>query len=405
MHLFPILLLAASWISGQVVYILPHTSPTNGLFVINDEHSRRIVISNARKPPLVGDIVRFRTSGQDSPWSVVDTFEVLGHRQPPAPQAIPLSDVRAERYQLKLVRVQGILVDAFKDEIDSAWNWLLLRARGVTVPIAWSGDADSLRHATSLIGAEISVDGCSMPQHRGQRLFLSSLIEFNDFSSVKVLRPVEQNLTNAPPISLTSAWQPDGLQSVVGRVTACWGKGNVFLLTEKDRTLQVSLRQTVGKPALGTAIRAVGFAEMNSFFLSMRQAEWSPHATDLKTPEQPVLRPSARDLSADDDGYLNTKKRGVPVHMVNTRLDGTYVQERTMTHSTRVVKNELDYEKFDFHSLRHTHATELSEAGVNIKEIQRRLGHSTMDVTSKRYLHATKAMEDESIEKMNRMFG
>ena len=28
-----------------------------------------------------------------------------------------------------------------------------------------------------------------------------------------------------------------------------------------------------------------------------------------------------------------------------------------------------------------------------------------MDVTSKRYLHATKAMEEESVEKMNRMFG
>ena len=58
------------------------------------------------------------------------------------------------------------------------------------------------------------------------------------------------------------------------------------------------------------------------------------------------------------------------------------------------------YEKFDFHSFRHTHATELSEAGVNIKEIQRRLGHSTMDVTSKRYLHATKAME-ENVEKFS----
>ena len=75
-------------------------------------------------------------------------------------------------------------------------------------------------------------------------------------------------------------------------------------MTEKGQTLQVSLRQTVRKPELGTTIRAVGFAEMNSFFLSMRQAEWSPHAIGLKAPEQPVLRPSARDLSADDDGYL-----------------------------------------------------------------------------------------------------
>ena len=69
-----------------------------------------------------------------------------------------------------------------------------------------------------------------------------------------------------------------------------------------------------------------------------------------------------------------------------------------------MVKMELEYPKFDFHSLRHTHATKLSGVGVNIKEIQRRLGHSTIEVTSKRYLHATKAMEDESVEKMNRMF-
>ena len=112
-----------------------------------------------------------------------------------------------------------------------------------------------------------------------------------------------------------------------------------------------------------------------------------------------------RQLYIDSDGYLNTEKRGSPVHMVTTRMDGTYVQERTMAYATMVVKNELGYGKFDFHSLRHTHATELSEAGVNIKEIQRRLGHSTMEVTSKRYLHATKAMEDDSVEKMNRMFG
>ena len=91
--------------------------------------------------------------------------------------------------------------------------------------------------------------------------------------------------------------------------------------------------------------------------------------------------------------------------MVTTRMDGSYIQPRTTQHYSHVVKTELGFEKFDFHSLRHTHATELSEAGVNLKEIQRRLGHSTMEVTSKRYLHATKAMEEECVEQMNEMFG
>ena len=63
------------------------------------------------------------------------------------------------------------------------------------------------------------------------------------------------------------------------------------------------------------------------------------------------------------------------------------------------------YEIFDFHSLRHTHATELCENGVNLKEIQRRLGHKNLEVTNRVYLHATDAMERESVEILKRMYG
>ena len=110
-------------------------------------------------------------------------------------------------------------------------------------------------------------------------------------------------------------------------------------------------------------------------------------------------------LFIDENNRLNYDKRGEPIFMVNTRPDGTYIQERVTQHLTHIVKTELGYNKFDFHSLRHTHATELCEAGVNIKEIQRRLGHSTMEVTSKRYLHATELMEEQSVELMNAMHG
>ena len=110
-------------------------------------------------------------------------------------------------------------------------------------------------------------------------------------------------------------------------------------------------------------------------------------------------------LFIDENNRLNYDKRGEPIFMVNTRPDGTYIQERVTQHLTHIVKTELGYSKFDFHSLRHTHATELCEAGVNIKEIQRRLGHSTMEVTSKRYLHATELMEEQSVDLMNTMHG
>ena len=92
------------------------------------------------------------------------------------------------------------------------------------------------------------------------------------------------------------------------------------------------------------------------------------------------------------------------MEFVILRENGEFISSSTMGHAVQVIKHELGYEKFDFHSLRHTHATELSEAGVNLKEIQRRLGHKTLEVTTRVYLHATDAMENQAVEIMNRMY-
>ncbi len=106
----------------------------------------------------------------------------------------------------------------------------------------------------------------------------------------------------------------------------------------------------------------------------------------------------------DSDDFLNNEQRGVPIALVTVRENGTYITPHATAHYNHVVKTELDYPKFDFHSLRHTHATDLCEAGVNIKEIQRRLGHKTMEITSKPYIHATDLMETQSIDLMNKIY-
>ena len=53
---------------------------------------------------------------------------------------------------------------------------------------------------------------------------------------------------------------------------------------------------------------------------------------------------------------------------------------------------------FHFHSLRHTHATILIENGANIKDVQKRLGHSNINITFDTYTHATEKMSKESVE-------
>ena len=75
--------------------------------------------------------------------------------------------------------------------------------------------------------------------------------------------------------------------------------------------------------------------------------------------------------------------------------DGSMITTDSFKYCSRVIHHELKIE-FDFHSLRHTHATILSENGVNPKNLQSRLGHEKIETTLKTYVHNTAKMEDQS---------
>ena len=65
-------------------------------------------------------------------------------------------------------------------------------------------------------------------------------------------------------------------------------------------------------------------------------------------------------------------------------------------HSSRIKRNsELI---FNFHSLRHTHATMLLEDGVKPKIVQERLGHSRIATTMDKYVHVTRKMKTEAVD-------
>ena len=57
--------------------------------------------------------------------------------------------------------------------------------------------------------------------------------------------------------------------------------------------------------------------------------------------------------------------------------------------------------KFDYHSLRHTHATMLIENGAPIKDVQHRLGHKSVQVTLDIYSHVTPKMQIQTVAILN----
>lgn len=85
------------------------------------------------------------------------------------------------------------------------------------------------------------------------------------------------------------------------------------------------------------------------------------------------------------------------VYPVCLNDDGKMTTSRSFLYCNRVISNDLNI-KFDYHTLRHTHATKLLEGGANIKAVQTRLGHKDIATTLQIYSHTTKGMEQEAVD-------
>lgn len=95
-------------------------------------------------------------------------------------------------------------------------------------------------------------------------------------------------------------------------------------------------------------------------------------------------------------------EKSVPVGLPQANLimrkeNGQYSSSDSFKYAARVIHYDLGI-TFNFHSLRHTHATTLIEGGVSPKAVQARLGHENIETTLQTYVHNTEAMEQTAID-------
>lgn len=85
------------------------------------------------------------------------------------------------------------------------------------------------------------------------------------------------------------------------------------------------------------------------------------------------------------------------VRMVCIAENGEYTSTDSFKYCSRVIHKELLL-AFDYHSLRHTHATILIESGADVKDVQTRLGHNNIQTTLQTYVHDTEKMAERSVD-------
>lgn len=78
--------------------------------------------------------------------------------------------------------------------------------------------------------------------------------------------------------------------------------------------------------------------------------------------------------------------------------NGEFHGTDTIKYASKVINYNLGI-KFNFHALRHTHATMLIEAGIPVKAVSERLGHASVKTTLETYVHVTDSMRNDAVDK------
>jgi integrase len=104
---------------------------------------------------------------------------------------------------------------------------------------------------------------------------------------------------------------------------------------------------------------------------------------EIKLQKGPVYVDS-QFIFARNDGYPQLRK------VIETRLK-------------RLLKKADIDKNITPHSFRHTHTSLLIEAGVGVKEIQQRLGHTDINTTMNIYAHMTTNMEEKASHQFSKL--
>lgn len=82
-------------------------------------------------------------------------------------------------------------------------------------------------------------------------------------------------------------------------------------------------------------------------------------------------------------------------------LKGGYQSPRAFSKEWALVARSIGFEGVTFHALRHTHASQLIDAGVDIVVISKRLGHAKPDITLRIYAHLFTTDDSKAAEAIN----
>lgn len=279
--------------------IISNERRTASSVVIQDGDEAVSTYNHSKTDPLSfgpGDVVRITGSvnrgKSGNPALDFTNLVIVSRGSLPRPIPVTIDDLRNRDLKLCLVRLEGVVVDAFQDEIDADWLYFILQ-NGEDSILLTSRTHDSRLDVRTLIGVRVAAVGSYGPT-TGARLYAGNSLLLDSVNDIRVLSRQKERIRDAENIrDFDYASQPTAtrqeLHGATGTVIAVWSGSKILLRTGSGRLIKGELGKRPA-PACGDRIALTGFPETDLYNIILVRADWKRLAQNQPLPAAAATR-------------------------------------------------------------------------------------------------------------------
>ena len=221
------------------------------------------------------------------------SLEKLGHEDPDPPVQTTPAEVVNGGLQYRIVSLDGVVTDAFRDEIDPNWNWLSIERDGAKI-LANIFDPKLRRdELDKLVDATISITGVALTEGAGYRKYLAPWVEIPSLASIRIIDPP----TSDPFVADEIKSQTEFLRTAIpryahrrrlsGHVLASWNGDSLFIKVKNGSRIRVHLKRRQSLQPTGSAVTISGFIRHDVFYERLDNAVVRLDNGEPMPPEKP----------------------------------------------------------------------------------------------------------------------
>jgi len=253
-------------------------------------------------------------------------IKLLSRAKPPRPVPVTVEDIHSGKVDCLAIKTEGTVRDIFKDEIDPNWIYVALNCNGTPLYAVMPDSGIGLAGMARFGDCKVSVKGVCHSFNDSIRRMMGKSLFVSDPGEIEIITKAPSDPFDVPLVSkgmsdLPSDLFKHGKRKLIGRVTACWGNGNVLLHDSTGNPHRITFT-TQPHPEYGEMIEAVGYPETDLYRINLSSAIWRKSSASAPH-EEPPTDVSATALLGDPCGNrkIDPRFHGKAIRIAGTVID------------------------------------------------------------------------------------